>query len=228
MRSNETGSGNIIGLLNFNCFYMFGLLKRTKIEPWETQLLENVLRKLPDEYSNLINQISDGLFRGVLVDVSDIHGYVAFTFHSDKLKKYDKINEPDFNLTNILVYDSKISEYIPYEIYISRGTISGYSLGGNKKHNIDVNKVEVSDFKRVYIGKDDYDRIASILNEDEKELLSPSEVYSVYVFNKEYFHIKDLEDGDFIGVDENKIVYKISHDPQEVMKLDLKIVDVLK
>ena len=46
--------------------------------------------------------------------------------------------------------------------------------------------------------------------------------------NKEYFHIKDLEDGDFIGIDERKVVYKITHDPMEVKALDKKIMDVLK
>lgn len=206
---------------------MFGLFKRTKIENWETDLLRNVVMKLPSEYSSLINQIDDGLFRGVLVDVSDIPGYVAFTFHSDVLKKYDRENERDFKLTNIKVYDNKALGFVPYGIYVSSGTISGYSLGGSKKHNIDVNKVDVSGFKKEFIGESDYNRIVNILNEEEKKLLNPSEVYSVFVTDKEYFHIKDLEDGDFIGIDENKVVYKITHDPMEVVVLNKKIAEVL-
>lgn len=206
---------------------MFGLFKRTKIEKWETDLLRNVVMKLPSEYSSLMNQITDGLFRGVLVDVSDIPGYIAFTFHSDVLKKYDRENERDFKLTNIKVYDNKSLGFVPYEIYVSSGTISGYSLGGSKKHNIDVNKVDVSGFKKEFIGESDYNRIVNVLNEEEKKLLNPSEVYSVFVAAKEYFHIKDLEDGDFIGMDAKKVIYKITHDPMEVNRIDKTLKEIL-
>ena len=206
---------------------MFGLFKRTKVEDWEIQLLRKVIMKLPEDYSDLLNQLSDGLFRGVLLGMSDIPGYVAFSFHSDVLKKYDRENERDYKLSNIKVYDRTTSNYLNFVVYISTGTISGYSLEGSKKHDIDTNKLEVSGFKKEYIGNSDYNRILGILDEQEKKLLTPSEVYSVYVNDKEYFHIKDLEDGDFIGVDERKVIYKITHDPMEVTVLDKKIEDIL-
>jgi hypothetical protein len=206
---------------------MFGLFKRTKIEDWEIQLLRNVVTKLPDEYSGLINQINDDLFRGVLVGVSDIPGYVAFTFHPEVLHKYDRKNERDFKLTDIKVYDRKSSNFLPYEIYVSSGTISGYSLGGNKKRNVDLSKIDVSGFKKELIGESDYNRIVNLLDEEEKIVLSPSEVYSVFLDNKEYFHIKDLEDGDFIGMDTKKIIYKITHDPMEVHRIDKTLKEIL-
>lgn len=206
---------------------MFGLFKRTKIEDWEIQLLRSAILKLPITYSDMINQINDGLFRGVFVDASDIPGYVAFTFQSAVLKKYEREHARDFKLSNIKVYDNKSSNFLPYEIYISNGTINGYSLGGGKKHDIDVNKVDTSAFKKEFIGESDYNRIANLLNEEEERLLNPSEVYSVFLNRKEYFHIKDLEDGDFIGIDDKKIVYKITHDPMEVVVLAKRITDVL-
>jgi len=206
---------------------MFGLFKRTKIENWETDLLRKVIIKLPSGYSSLIDQINDGLFRGVLVDVSDIPGYVAFTFNVNMLKKYDKESERDFKLTNIKVYDNKSLGFIPYEVYVSSGTISGYSLGGSNKNNIDVNNIDVSGFKKEFIGESDYNRIMHVLNEEEKKLLNPSEVYSIFVEDKEYFHLKDLEDGDFIGMDESKVVYKIAHDFMEAVVINKKLSEVL-
>jgi len=207
---------------------MFGLFKRTKIENWEIGLLKNVIIKLPFEYSSLINQVDDGLFRRVLVDTSDIPGYVAFTFHSNILKKYDRENERDFKLTNIKVYDNKSLSFVPYEVYVSSGTISGYSLVGCKGHNVDVRKVDVSGFKKEFIDESDYNRIMHVLNEEEKKLLNPSEVYSILIADKEYFHLKDLEDGDFIGVDENRVIYKITHDPLEEVVINKKLSEVLK
>lgn len=207
---------------------MFGLFKRTKIENWETDLIRNVIIKLPSEYSDLMDQVNEGLFRGVLVGASDILGYVAFTYHSNILKKYDRGNERDFKLTNIKVYDNKSLSFVPYEIYVSSGTISGYSLIGCKGRNADIKKVDVSGFKKEFIGESDYVRIAYILNEEEKKLLNPSEVYSIHIADKEYFHIKDLEDGDFIGIDENKVVYKITHNPLEELVIHKKLSEVLK
>ena len=195
---------------------MFGLFKRTKIEYWETQLLRNVIIKLPHEYRGLLNQIDNGLLKGVLIGISDISGYVAFTFHSDVLKKYDRVNELDFKLSNIKVYDKKLSGFLTFVIYISSGTISGYSLTGAKKHDIDVEKIDVSSFKKEFIGYSDYNRISDILDVHEKQLLNPSDVYSVFLEDKEYFHIKDIGDGDFIGIDLDNNLYKIRHDPFEI------------
>jgi hypothetical protein len=207
---------------------MFGLFKRNKIEKWEIDLLRNVIIQLPKEYSILINQLDDGLLRGVLVDVSDIQGYVAFTFHSNILKKYDKEYEQDFKISNIKVYDNKLSSFIPYEIYVSSGTISGYSLGGGKKNNIDVGKIDVLNFKKEFIGEHLEGRILSIISEEEKNLLNISDVYSVFLEGKEYFHIKDLEDGDFIGMDEKKVIYKITHDPLRVLVINKTLLEILR
>lgn len=163
----------------------------------------------------------------MLVDVSDITGYVAFTFNHDVLKKYDKEGDKDYKLTNIKVYDNKSSGSLPYEIYISSGTISGYSLGGSKKRDIDLSKIDVSSFKKELVGESDYNRIVNLLNDEEKTVVSPSEVYSVFVGDEEYFHLKDLGDGDFIGMDAKKIIYKITHDPMEVNRVDKTLKEIL-
>ncbi|WP_316822995.1 hypothetical protein [Pedobacter gandavensis] len=201
------------------------LFSRSKIEKWELALMSNVLIKLPEKYSCLTTQIRDGLFRGVLLGVSDIPNYVAFTFNSEVLKKYDKVDDVDYKLTNIKVYDNKMSNFLPYEIYLSSGTISGYSLGGGKKHDLDLSKIDVVEFKMEILNGSDYERILTILNTYEQHLLNPSNVYSVFVDNNEYFHIGDSEDGDFFCIDINKNVYKITHDPLEVIALNMQLID---
>ena len=205
---------------------MFGLFKRSKIETWEIVLLRSVLSKLPSEYSRLISQIDDGLLRSVII--THIPGNVSFGFTSDLLKKYEKPKERDFKLTDIKVYDSKTSSYLPYEIMIGSGMICGYKLGLGKKADADVGNIDVSNVKKRFFDNLDYEEIIGLLNEKEKRLLNPSDVYLVSIESKEYFHIKDLEDGDFIGIDRNKIVYKITHDPCKVTKLYMSLTDILK
>lgn len=205
---------------------MFGIFKRTKLKSNELKLLEKVIKKLPRPYLDLINQIEDGLLKGVITNASDIPGYTAFTFNFSVLKKYDHENEKDFKLCNIEVYDRKISSYLPYEIYVSSGTLSGYSWTGNNDFDVDFDKINTANLKITFSGISDYKKIEHIFSEIEKKLLNPSEVYSVFLNKKEYFHIKDLEDGDFIGVDINRILYKITHDPMEIKVLNETIVDI--
>lgn len=206
---------------------MFRLFKRTKIESWEIELLCNTIEKLPNDYSDLVSQIEDGLFRGVLLDASNIAGYVAFTFNHDILRKYENRGDKDYKLTDIKVYDIMTMVSLPYEIYVSSGTICGYSLGGGKKRNIDVNNIDVSMYRKELVGESGYDRINALLDDVEKEVVSPSEVYSVFVSGKEYFHLKDLEDGDFIGMDAKKVIYKITHDPMVVQRIDQTLIEIL-
>lgn len=168
------------------------------------------------------------MFRGILLGGSDIPGYVAFTYNTEVLKKYDKVGEVDYKLTNIKVYDNKSSSLLMYEIYVSSGTISGYSLGGAKKHDLDINKIDVVEFKMKILKGSDYERILTVLNNDEQQLLNPSNVYSVFVDNKEYFHISDLEDGDFFCIDINKKIYRITQDPLEVIGHTQQLIDLLK
>lgn len=195
---------------------MFGLFKRSKIQDWELQLINNVILSLPEEYSDLMNSINEGLFKGVLTDISDIPGYVSFTFNPSILREYERESERDFKLTNIKVYDKVSSGYLSYEVYVSSGTINGYAINGQKNHKIDVDRIDVSRCKKVYIDGLDYNRIVKFFSKEENGLVNPSQVYSVYIKGQEYFHLKDVDDGDFAGLDENNNLYKITHDPLSV------------
>lgn len=206
---------------------MFGLFKRTKIQEWETALLRNVIEQLPAEYAPLIDQLNDGLLRGARPDETFFKGHVGFSFEQSVVNKYDKPKERDYKLTNIKVYDRKPAAFVSYDIYVGAGMICGYTLGGEKKKDIDVSQIDTSAFKKQFIDGDDYARIKKLLTKAEKDLINASEVYSVILDNKEYFHIIDLEDGDFVGMDDKKVLYKITHDPMEIVKLDNSIADLL-
>lgn len=43
-----------------------------------------------------------------------------------------------------------------------------------------------------------------------------------------FTEIVSLEDGDFIGIDNEKLVYKITHDPLEAVLPNKTIIDVFK
>lgn len=220
------GVKNIIGSQNINLL-MLGLFKKTKIADWEIRLLKNTIRLLPPTYKYLESQIDDGLLKGVLIGVSDLPGYVAFTYNPGSAEKFEREKEKGYTLTCIKVYDKRSQTYLNYSIHVSTGTINGYSITGATKFIIESDKIDVSNFKKVYRANADYKKIESYLSIQEREIINPDEVYEVILNGKAYFHIKELQDGDFIGIDYEKNVYEIRHDPFEIKLLDSNLFQIL-
>jgi hypothetical protein len=206
---------------------MFGLFRRKKVLGWEMELLKNTLQKLPSEYRQFERQIAEGLFSGrVFVGGSDIAGYVSLGYNPEVKKKFDSKKEPGYKLTNIRVLDLKSNQYIQYTIYISSGTINGYSLTGTDKFVIDPNNIDVTAFRKEYYINPDYKKIEILLTNKEKKIIISDDVYEVVLNNKTYFHVKDLEDGDFIGIDYDKNIYEITHDPLEIKLLNCSLAEI--
>lgn len=207
---------------------MFSFFNRTNIQNWELDLIKSLIRKLPRQYLNLLEQLNSDLIKGVILNASDIEGYVAFRYNFSSLKKYEIISKSDFKFTNITVRDVNLKKLLSVELYVSCGVLSGYSIYPKKsKYKLDLTTLDVSDLTKEYIGENDYQRIVHLLNDEEKKILSNSEVYSITLQGKEFFHIKSLEDGDFLGIDLEKNIYHITHDPYEIKELNNSLINNL-
>jgi hypothetical protein len=206
---------------------MLGLFKRTKIAKWETNLLKGVIRLLPPDYHSLEKQIDEGLFRGILLNASDLPGYNAFTFNPNVYEKFENKKTEDYTIKGIKVFNIKSETYLDYNIHISSGVISGYSIVGAKKFEIDENNIDVRNLRKVYRKNIDYQEIEPYLSVEEKKIVNQSDLYKVVLGNEVYFHIKDLEDGDFIGMDIEKNIYQITHDPFEIKLIGSDLASVL-
>jgi len=207
---------------------MFTLFKRTKIEKWEIDLLRNIFDSLPNDLCELfLDQINNRLHRGVLIGLSDIPGYVSLTFNPQIYKIYYNKNGRNFKYTNIKVFDTVSERFVDFEIYFSSGVVNGYRIVNNQKVKFDVHKIDTSVLKKVYLDNKDYDRISKVLTSDEKKKINPTEVFLVTLDKKDYYHLKDLEDGDFIAIDTKREVYKVTHDPFEILPINLDLIDIL-
>ena len=212
--------------------FLKSVFARKKMEPWEKTLMLNTINLLPAEYHYLGKQIEAGIFNGrVHIDFwnnDNTLGYVSFSFNPPVRKKFEKRKEQAFKLTGIKVYDSLSKTDFQYTITVSSGTAIGYSMTWAKKFLIDVNNIDVSEFKKEYFVNPAYKKIEKLLSATEKKAINQSEVYEVALDGKVYFHLKDLEDGDFIGIDDEKNIYEITHDPYEKKLLTCGLVEALK
>lgn len=204
---------------------MFNFFKRTKILPWEIELLKNIIKKLPKEYDYLFRQIDQNLFNGVLIGLSEIPGYVGFSFNPQVHDNFYDKNGRNYKLTGIKVFNKKSNSFLDVNIYIVFGMINGYSIEG--KFDIDVNNIEINNFRKEMIDNSDFEKIANIFNDAELKVINPSEIYEVELNGISYYHIKDLEDGNFIGIDEKKNIYKIIHDPFKIIPVSENLLQLL-
>lgn len=205
---------------------MLNLFRRTKFKEWELKLLSNITEKLPVEYYPLKQQVKQGLFKGVLVGLSDIPEYVGFTVNSELYKKFYEEKGRNYKLTNIKVYNQSSKNYISCNIYVSYGIINGYSLS-EKKPSIDPDNIIMDDLRIVYLDTAN-EELLQLLTSVEKDLINPSDIYEIVLGGEVYYHLKDLEDGDFIAMNRQKQFFNITHDPFQIIPLQRPLKDILK
>ncbi|MEM6360290.1 MAG: hypothetical protein AAF731_09375 [Bacteroidota bacterium] len=206
---------------------MFGFFNRTKIKQWEIDLLEKVFESLNQNYSSFKSQVKEGLLTGVRLYPEDKSNYVGFKYNPGIAEKYLDDTARDYAIKGVQVFDKKQSKYIDFIIHVTHGLICGYSTPESDTPKFDIGKLKVPEVKNVYEENPDFEQIKNLLSGSEHNLLNPSEVYKVELEGKIYYHLKDLEDGDFIGIDDKKRVYQFTHDPYEIKFLSVDLESVL-
>jgi hypothetical protein len=79
-----------------------------------------------------------------------------------------------------------------------------------------------------YLEQDNPMKINKLFTEEELEYICISGIFKRKYNGKEYYVIIYLENNGVIAVDENKIVYKITHNPDEIKLLKNELIDYLK
>jgi hypothetical protein len=198
---------------------MLGLFKRTKVKKWETDLLVKVFSLLPEEFAHYKEQVNVGILKGVFFLDSPYPNYVGFSFNPTISKKFEIRNGRYFRLRGIEVYDKKKLGWCEFVIYLSHGVVCGYATH-SKNFLPDVSKINLHNFKKEYLDEEYAKEIVGLFSESDFDLVNPADVYEVFLNGKTYYHVKDIGDGDFIGVDAEKNVYKVTHDPFEITLLE--------
>lgn len=208
---------------------MFSLFTRNK-SSWrkDVELLLNVFNALPGNFDYIINQINEGLIKGIRKLDNPIKNLNKVLFDVKILNKYENKKIGFFSIKGVKAFDLITQSYVEIVIYISSNILLGYAIPKAVKVNLDVSKIKVDNFRMQQMENDDYDKIKPLFKKAELELINPNEVYEVQLNGKTYYHLEDLEDGDFIGVDIGKNLYKITHDPFEITLLKADLSEILK
>jgi hypothetical protein len=195
------------------------LSKRNKVENWEIDLLINSFDLLPNEYVSYRQQLEEGLVAGVILSDTPLPNCVNFTFNPKVSRKYENESDRFFRITGLEFYDERLG-WKNFEVYCTHGLICGYRMSNGLLSAPNVLKINAQHFQKEYLDNYSIGIMKSILSPSEINLINSSDFYEVELQGKEYYHVKDLEDGDFIGIDREKNVYKFTHDPFEITYLE--------
>ena len=199
---------------------MIKLFGKKRVGKIETHLLLKIFEKLPDEFEHFRRQLAEGLITKALFSDSPVPNTLDFSYDVKLLNKYEIKEERCFYLKGIEVFDSNINDWSEIIIECGYGILMGYSTPKSEHFTPDTTRVRFNNLRKEYLDGGALKVMKEFLDESEMALINPSEFYEVPLQGRNYFHVSDLEDGDFIGIDRDKNVYRITHDPFEIKLLD--------
>ena len=191
-------------------------------------LAKRICQLLPNQFRTLFDQIEEGIIVGVRTHDKSWANFKRFSLDVDLLNKYEEKAGRSFLVKSISVYDTKLNSFLEVRLVVAYGILLGYSSPLVSDVHADVEKVNVESFHIEYFGEEDFNKLKASFSSAELKLINPADVYEIEIDGKVYYHIKDLEDGDFIGIDADKNVFKIIHDPFEIIRLNESLLEALQ
>ena len=52
-------------------------------------------------------------------------------------------------------------------------------------------------------------------------MFNPNDLYEIEIQGIHLLHLRDLDDGDFVAIDKEKSIYKVTHSPVKLVPLDI-------
>ncbi len=211
----------------FGLFNMFGLFKKKRDFKMEAALMKAIFSRLED-FGEIKKQVDEGIIIGIWLPYDAWPNYVQFSLNTELYYKYEDKLRPTFTIMGITVFDSKSAVTTEIQIEIWHGIITGFEPQFAKLESPDFETINTSGYWIEYSDQSEFEPIKKLLTEEEIKLINPNDVYELELKGRSYYHIAELEDGDFIGMDLDKKIYKITHDPYEIVELQDNLKEILE
>ena len=193
---------------------MFGLFKKTswKIDGKAFDFFRQVFLRLPPDFKFLPDGLDKGLYRRFSVNHAMKGHFYTISFdpsQSDKSMTKGK----QFELENIIIKQDGRSS--PLNITIYEGLWIAFEIEQSifefNNFQIDLSSFKIS--KSKFAADSKIEKLVSGLTCEQLDLTD------LGIFNidgKTYYQIKDLEDGNYIAIDNKGQVFGLTHDPYKI------------
>ncbi|HNU34445.1 MAG TPA: hypothetical protein PKN75_12735 [Bacteroidia bacterium] len=208
---------------------MFNIFKKKQKTTYEGLIIKAIVYGSNLEYVKALReQLEEGIIEGSRLRPTDIPNYFGLVLNESLREKYYNKSGRNYSIGEVEIRDKESGKMIKFTLYVSYGLLIGYSIFPFKNIQPDINSINLERCKITFLDELDYNKIEFLLSTQEKANISKAEIYEVQVEEKTYFHIKDLEDGDFIAIDLKKNVFMITHDPLKATKIITSLNEILQ
>jgi hypothetical protein len=200
---------------------MFGLFKKTswKIEGKAFDFFRQVFSQLPAEFKFLVDGLDKGLYRRFSVNHAMKGHFYTIIFDPSQSDK-SMIRGKQFEIENIIIKQD--GQAFPLNITIHEGLWIGFEIGKNilefKNYQVDL-----SSFKKNSSEFDADSKIEKLVSGLTCKQLDLCNLGEFEVDGKVYYQIKDLEDGNYIAIDNKGKVYGLIHDPYKIEMINKSV-----
>ena len=200
---------------------MFGLFKKTswKMEGKTLDFFRQVFSQLPANFQFLLDGLDKGLYRRFYVNHSIKGNFYSIGF--DPLQSDTSMTKgKQFELENIIIKQDV--QAFPLNITIYEGLWIGFEI---EKSILDFNnfQVDLSSFRKSkskFSADTNIEKLVSGLTCEYLDLTNLSEFD---IDGKTYYKIKDLEDGNYIAIDNKGQVLGLIHDPYKIEMINKSV-----
>lgn len=205
---------------------MFGFFKKKINKTTIEKLLIAIFEKLPVEYRRYLQQLNEGVIRDVSFDSSSASERIYFLFNNVISKRYDDEKLKGTEIAGISVRDLKSNTFIEITVYLYSGLVIGMDCE-KALHNceVDFSSISVEQIKIKHDKVDD--AMQARLTSLGISHYSDSEIYEVNSKGIALIHLRDLDDGDFLAVNEQGF-YIVSIAFRENLKIERQFSEILK
>lgn len=188
------------------------------------ELVMKIFSLLPERFINIQEQLKEGILTGFKKGGVN---YIKFSLRTDILNKFEDKKGACFEIKGIRVFDKTIHEFTEINLEVAYGIFIGYSTPNVKELKPDISKIDTRNFWVKNFANEEFEKIKNLFTGEELKRINPNDVYELELGGQIYYHLKNIEDGDFIGMDERKRLYKITHDPYKIIEIDEKLSDII-
>ncbi|MGV3586034.1 MAG: hypothetical protein ACO1OF_03440 [Adhaeribacter sp.] len=151
--------------------------------------------------------------------------YISRGYKPDAYNEIMQYHKTHFNLKGISILNRKTGEYNPLQLNYLYDSLTRIEVENPQNFHriydldsIKINKIQLEHLPLENSDKKIAEKALKSLTKKQKDLLELEDTFEIEVEGKLYYTILDMEDGNYIAVDEYGRIYRLNHDHIERIK----------
>jgi hypothetical protein len=204
---------------------MWDFFKRNRsVSQEELDFFKSIIEQLPEKYHYLLDQVNEDFLLQKKENALGPKGAFTFVLNADLEPKFKKTISPKLLvLEGIKIWNKQNSIYENMQLHVLEGMLAGFYLLGPFK-NYDPQKIEISKLTEKTFNNQAREIVEKVfakanLEADCLKALDLSDAFEIDISHGIFFTIKNMGDGNYLGINAEGEVFALIHDPYKVVKI---------